>query len=187
MPVFLDTTGVSYHVEKIIKQAMERLIIITPVLQINDRVKDLLEDQNRLKIDIRIIYSESFLNKKQTRWLESLEFVKTSQCKNLNSRCYVNEQGALITSMALHQFPHINNSEMGIYISEDRDSRLYKEIVEEVQRLIRMGNLVQLAPEPKKPKVEKSEEEKTAPGQMNIRSTKPIRFVPDSEYKHEQL
>jgi len=61
MAKFLDTTGISYHLEQIIKNANERLVIISPFLKINKRIKDLLEDKNRLKIDIRVIYGKNEL------------------------------------------------------------------------------------------------------------------------------
>ena len=43
MAEFLTTTGVSYHLEEIIKGAEERLVIISPFLRINERIKSLFE------------------------------------------------------------------------------------------------------------------------------------------------
>lgn len=50
MARFLTTTGVSYHLEEIIKGAQERLVVISPYLRINERIKALFEDRDRLKI-----------------------------------------------------------------------------------------------------------------------------------------
>ncbi|MDP2000876.1 MAG: hypothetical protein Q8K22_14975 [Rhodoferax sp.] len=36
-----------------IKGASDRLILISPFLKLNDRMKELLTDKNRLKIDVR--------------------------------------------------------------------------------------------------------------------------------------
>ena len=55
MADFLSTTGVSYRLEEIIKSSMERLVLISPFLRVNDRIKELLEDKDRLKIDVRVI------------------------------------------------------------------------------------------------------------------------------------
>ena len=55
MAEFLTTTGISYRLEEIIKNARERLMIISPFLRVNDRIKELLEDKDRLKIDVRVI------------------------------------------------------------------------------------------------------------------------------------
>ena len=56
MAKFLNTSATNYFLEELIKQAKERVILISPFLKLNDRVKELLEDKNRLKIDIRIFF-----------------------------------------------------------------------------------------------------------------------------------
>ncbi len=52
MAKFLNSSGTTYHLEELIKNASDRLIIISPYLKLNERIKELLEDRNRLKIDI---------------------------------------------------------------------------------------------------------------------------------------
>jgi hypothetical protein len=59
MSKFLNTSATNFYLEELIKNARERLILISPFLKLNDRIKELLEDKNRLKIDIRIIYGRS--------------------------------------------------------------------------------------------------------------------------------
>ena len=59
MAKFLSTTGTNYHLEELIKGASDRLILISPFLKLNDRMKELLADKNRLKIDVRIVYGKS--------------------------------------------------------------------------------------------------------------------------------
>jgi hypothetical protein len=41
--------------------ARDRLILISPFLKLNDRMKELLADKDRLKIDVRIVYGKSEL------------------------------------------------------------------------------------------------------------------------------
>lgn len=55
----LNTTATSLYLEKLIKSVNERLILISPFLQINDRIRELLEDKNRLKIDIKDCFWKS--------------------------------------------------------------------------------------------------------------------------------
>ena len=55
MAKFLNTSGTTYYLEELIKNAQERLYLISPYLKLNDRVKELLEDKDRMKIDVRII------------------------------------------------------------------------------------------------------------------------------------
>ena len=62
MAKFLTTSGTNFFLEELIKNAKERLILISPYLRLNDRIKELLEDKDRLKIDIRIVYGKSDLH-----------------------------------------------------------------------------------------------------------------------------
>lgn len=39
MAKFLDTTGVSYQLQQVINKANEKLVLISPYLKINDRIK----------------------------------------------------------------------------------------------------------------------------------------------------
>ena len=55
MAKFLNTSGTTYYLEELIKNAQERLYLISPYLKLNDRVKKLLEDKDCMKIDVRIV------------------------------------------------------------------------------------------------------------------------------------
>lgn len=101
MAKFLNTSATNYYLEELIKQTRERLIIISPFLKFNDRIKELLADKDRMKIDVRLVYGKSELAPQEINWLRSLEFVRTSFCQNLHAKCYLNEEAAIITSMNL--------------------------------------------------------------------------------------
>ncbi|MEZ5671695.1 MAG: phospholipase D family protein [Thiotrichaceae bacterium] len=147
MAKFLDTTGVSYYLQQLINGAQERLVLISPYLKINERIKQSLEDKHRLKIDIRIIYGKNELQPEENNWLKSLSSVRTSFCKNLHAKCYLNEHAALITSMNLYEFSEVNNNEMGIYVVKQEDGQLYHDIYVEVQRLLRISDELQISVE----------------------------------------
>lgn len=147
MAKFLNTSATTFYLEELIKEAQERLIIISPFLQFNERIKELLEDKNRFKIDVRIIYGKSELAPKEINWLESLKSVRISFCENLHAKCYLNEQAAIITSMNLYDFSQQNNNEMGVYIKREDEPELYKDTYDEVQRLIRVSDEVRLSAE----------------------------------------
>ena len=123
-----------------IMNAKERLILISPYLKICDKFKELIEDQNMMKIDIRIIYGKSDLQPEENNWLKQLLYVKTSFYKNLHAKCYLNEKKALITSMNMYEFSQVNNKEMEILIVKENEPELYGKIVKEAQRLIRFSD-----------------------------------------------
>ena len=139
MAKFLTTTGISYRLEEIIKTAEERLVLISPFLRVNERIKELLEDKDRLKMDVRVIYGKNQLQPEENNWLESMASIRTSYCKNLHAKCYLNENEALLTSMNLYEFSQVNNNEMGILISREEEPALYREVWEEAQRIVRVS------------------------------------------------
>lgn len=145
MAKFLNTSATNYFLEELIKSARDRLVLISPFLKLNDRIKELLEDKNRLKIDVRIVYGKNELQPEEINWLKELEYLRTSFCKNLHAKCYLNESACIITSLNLYDFSQINNNEMGILVTRHDDSDLYKEAYEEAQRIIRISDEVRMS------------------------------------------
>jgi len=60
---FLNTSATNYFLEELMKNATDKLILISPYLKLNDRIKELIEDKNRLKIDVRVVYGKNELQK----------------------------------------------------------------------------------------------------------------------------
>jgi phosphatidylserine/phosphatidylglycerophosphate/cardiolipin synthase-like enzyme len=145
MAKFLDTTGVSYHLQQLINKANEKLILLSPYLKLNERVKQALIERDTFKIDIRIVYGKSELQPEESEWIRGVKSVRLSFSKNLHAKCYLNEREAIVTSMNLYEFSQVNNAEMGIYVSKVDDAALYQEIWDEVQRIIRMSEEVQVS------------------------------------------
>lgn len=145
MTKFLNTSAINYFLEELIKDAKDRLILISPFLKLNDRIKELLEDKNRLKIDVRIVYGKSELQPNEINWLKGLAYVRTSYCKNLHAKCYLNEEICIISSLNLYEFSQVNNNEMGVLISRMDDAGVYKDAYEEAQRIIRISDEVRMS------------------------------------------
>jgi phosphatidylserine/phosphatidylglycerophosphate/cardiolipin synthase-like enzyme len=145
MAKFLNTSATNYFLEEIIKSAKDRLVLISPYLRVNERIKELLEDKNRLKIDVRLVYGKNDLQPTEMNWLKDLTYIRTSFCKNLHAKCYLNEETAIITSLNLYEFSQVNNNEMGVLISRHDDSDLYRDTWEEAQRIIRISEEVRIS------------------------------------------
>lgn len=155
MAKFLNTSATNYFLEELIKSTNDKLILISPFLKLNNRIKELLEDKNRMKIDIRIVYGKIEMKNEEINWLKELSFVRTSFCENLHAKCYMNEKMCIVTSMNLYEFSQVNNNEMGILIKRDEDLELYNDTKEEAERIIRVSDEVRMSVE----KIEKETEE----------------------------
>ncbi|MGH8073755.1 MAG: phospholipase D family protein [Lysobacter sp.] len=147
MAKFLNTSATNYFLEELIKDAKDRLILISPYLKLNDRVKELLADKNRLKIDVRMVYGKSELQPAEINWLREQTYIRTSFCKNLHAKCYLNEELCIVTSLNLYEFSQVNNNEMGILIRRSEDAELYRDAYEEAQRIIRISDEVRISME----------------------------------------
>ncbi len=145
MATFLTTTAANYYLEEIIRLARERLVLITPLLQLNDRIKELLVDKNRLQIDVRLVYGKNDLQLEEINWLRALPYLHTSYCKNLHANCYLNEQFCIITSLNLYDLNQVKNNEMGILISAARDAELFRNASEEAERIMRISEEVRMS------------------------------------------
>jgi len=154
---FLNTSATNYFLEELIKEAKDRLILISPFLKLNDRMKELLADKDRLKIDVRIVYGKSELQPEEINWLKELTYVRTSFCKNLHAKCYLSEELCIVTSLNLYEFSQVNNNEMGVLIRRSEDAELYKDAYEEAQRIIRISDEVRITLERVANEAEKSE------------------------------
>ncbi len=84
MAKFLNTSATNYFLEELIKTAKDRLILISPFLKLNDRVKELLQDKNRLKIDVRIVYGKNELQPE-----ESTGCVSCPMCARASARTFM--------------------------------------------------------------------------------------------------
>ena len=167
MAKFLNTSATNYFLEELIKDAKDRLILISPFLKLNDRVKELLSDKNRLKIDVRIVYGKSELQPEEIGWLKELSYIRTSFCKNLHAKCYLNEELCIVTSLNLYEFSQVNNNEMGVLIRRSDDAELYKDAYEEAQRIIRVSEEVRISLE----RVSSTAETKTETSETSAKLT----------------
>ena len=143
MAEFLTTKGISYRLEEIIKNANKRLVLISPYLDTDKHTKELLEDKVRSKIsktEIHVIYGKNELKPSERTWLEGMASINLHFRKNLHAKCYLNEDEALLTSMNLYEFSALNNDEMGISVSREKDRGLYEKIRKESERLLEFSD-----------------------------------------------
>ncbi len=141
MAKFLTTNGINYVIEKIIRDAKERVVLVSPYLQLNNRIKELLSIGYRPDVDIQIIYGKKELNAPERQWLCTVPHIHTRFCENLHAKCYLNETLCVIGSLNLNLYSQQNNNEMGIMIKRGNDHQLFADVMAEVDRLLRISEL----------------------------------------------
>ncbi len=143
MAELLATAAITARIEEIIQKATKFIVIVSPYLRVNDRLKVLLSEKDTLSIPICVLYGKKKeLRKDERTWLESMTSVTTRYCKTLHAKCYFNENEALLTSMNLYDYSQVNNREMGILVTAEKDHELYSGILEESERIRQQSEVV---------------------------------------------
>ena len=141
MAEFLTTAAVSYYLEKIVNEAEDWLVIISPYIKANSRIQDyitrkcwepIFKTNVDHPIDTLIVYRHETQDPELEEWFHSLPHAVVGFHEDLHAKCYLNEKEALITSMNMYDYSQINNYEMGILISSESEPELYNQIYEEV-------------------------------------------------------
>lgn len=142
MAELLDTTAkITSGIEDVINQARgEKLIIITPYLQIAKQFKSYIQDQDNFKTPVTVVVRQGENhNTSDISFLQGLKSVQLYTLENLHAKCYLNHKTAIITSMNLYEYSQMNNAELGICVQRETDRELYEQINETAKRIIRQG------------------------------------------------
>ena len=141
MAEFLTTKGISDRLENIIREADQRIVIISPYINIDEQLKGRLQSRAGSGITIRVVYGKR-QNQDDYDWLQTLPSVEVFFCDQLHAKCYFNEKQALLASMNLYQYSQQHNYEMGVLVSKTQDASLYGEIIKEAEHISEQSQLL---------------------------------------------
>jgi len=135
MAKFLNTRKAVAQIEDLIRNAGEKLILVSPYLKLSKDFKELLIHRNNNNKITTVIFGKEELKPDEMKFLESLRFVILKFNENLHAKCYVNEKQMIITSLNLYEFSMANNKEMGVLINveDESDKLLYEEAYNEIK------------------------------------------------------
>ena len=140
MAKFLDTKDIISAIQKILKNAKEEVVLISPYIDFDERYKQLIREKNDEHISVTLVWgkkkSQFKFGSQERDWIKSMEFVDVIFYKELHAKCYLNENEAVITSMNLYKASQ-ENMEMGISITKQEDNDAYEDLRKEVKRIIR--------------------------------------------------
>ena len=139
MAKFLDTMEINSTIGRILKNAKEKVVLISPYIDLDKRYKLLIQEKNDDHVHVTIVYGKKkkqFKFDNETKnWIKSMDFVEDVFRKDLHAKCYLNEIEAIITSMNLYESSK-KNDEIGILITKEDDSEAYDDLLKEVKRII---------------------------------------------------
>jgi len=151
MARFINTRKAVSEIEDLIKNAGEKLILISPYLKLSKDFKELLTYRNSKDKITTIIFGKQELNPDEMKFLQGLRFVILKYNEDLHAKCYVNDDKMVITSLNLYEFSMANNKEMGVLIDKNdpADSHLFEDAYREVDYINETSQRFELsAPKP---------------------------------------
>jgi hypothetical protein len=134
MAKFLDGPGVQSSFTELMKSTERELFIISPYLKISQMMKNYLASTDQKNIPINIIYRSDFkINDEDLAFFKQLNNLKLYHCENLHTKCFLNENMGIISTMNLHEHSQTHNWEMGIRFSKNNDSEIYSDVAKELK------------------------------------------------------
>lgn len=136
MAKFLRTNGVSDAIDRIISEAKNEILIVSPYLKVHTQLLERMQQAARRNVRIILIYGKTELNSDMDSKLGTIDCLERYYKDDLHAKCYMNENTAIITSMNLHDYSARNNREMGILIEKSIEKDVYMDIREEVKSIL---------------------------------------------------
>ena len=137
MATFLDTQAISNELLKLIKEAKQTLILISPYLKTSETIRDRIvtKDSKGTLKEFLIIYGKDELSEKENLWINGVKGISLLEKMNLHAKAYISEDRAIICSMNMHSYSQQYNIEMGILITRKDDKLAYNSLIEEVNNI----------------------------------------------------
>lgn len=155
---FIHTHGnaqeIGIHIISIIREAGERIIILTPYIQIGEDYKKVLSCALRRGVRVDFVVREDYIKDNEDYyvlqdWSRRYTNFSLKLNKDLHAKCYANEQKAVITSMNLYEYSENNNIEMGCIVSLKEDTRPFQVLWKELDDILRTSDAHPIARERK--------------------------------------
>jgi hypothetical protein len=136
---FLNATQSLGQIQRILTQADNEIVIISPYIKISDDlVSRLLNAGNNRNITIKMVCREKDLNAEQRRKLEQTPNLRLYFNERVHAKCFYNDNSMVITSLNLYESSFGDNREMGVLLRNDleNDRSAFKEAKREAEFII---------------------------------------------------
>lgn len=155
MALFLNTTGLSKWIPRLIDEAQREIVIVVPYIKTSTKLHEHLIYADKRGVETTIVYRENKLTSTEREKLFSISNLNLMHHPNVHAKCYMNEKHLLITSMNLYEYSEKNNREMGILLNrdygygkdtftgdaEDIDDDVFESAVKEIRAIINSSHI----------------------------------------------
>jgi hypothetical protein len=133
MSKFITGKELETAVDKIIWDAEDQLIIVSPYIKLDDHFKKLFDKHlNNPKVHIKIIFGKNegqvnkSFNKNDLEYFKRFQNISIVYVQNLHAKYYANENIGVLTSINLYDYSFKHNIEFGVLYENNVLNRLSK-------------------------------------------------------------
>jgi len=136
MVAFLNTSRAYAEIEEIIDKATTKVVLISPYIRIPAQLFDRLKHKDKQGIGTIVVCRGKDLDTEEKGRLRQLKNLELRFDEDLHAKCFYNEKFMVITSLNLSDYSRQHNREMGILLSSDEDSDIFKEALREINFIV---------------------------------------------------
>ncbi len=144
MAEFLTTSEINASIEKIIRNAKQRIVLISPYIQISEIFADRISEAIKSKVKVDLVFGKTIPKDQQLGLLSLIKGLHISFLEHLHAKCYYNEESMVISSMNFFDFSARNNIEMGVFVDRKTDTALYEAAKREAEYIIDKSDIVEI-------------------------------------------
>lgn len=145
MARFLNTAGAYSEIENIITNAENRLVLISPYIQIPGMLLERLTHATEKRgVNIYLVCRKEDLNRNEINTLKKIDRLEILNLPNVHAKCFFNENSMVITSLNLYEYSQINNREMGLLITREEDTSAFFEAKSEAEFIIQTASVIKV-------------------------------------------
>ena len=142
MAEFLTTTDTSAAIERVIRNAVKELTLISAYVYPRVIYLHRLKDAAERGVNITFIFGKRKMDAKVFDLFKEVPNLRIFYLDELHAKCFVNEQEAIVTSLNMLNGSEEKNREMGVRLDRTTDAAAYTECVNEVKSILATATLV---------------------------------------------
>jgi len=136
MVEFLNKDRAFAEIVEIVRKAESKIVLISPYIKIPTDLLERLKYMDGKNIKTIVVCRGKDLKDKEREDLKQLRNLELHFDEDLHAKCFYNEKSMVITSLNLHEHSQQNNREMGVLLSSEEDSNVFKEAIDEADFIV---------------------------------------------------
>jgi len=133
---FLSSVGTAYQVDRILTEAVNEIVLLTPSLKLHESVLLRLQQADQRNVRTTLLYGRDRHQTRGQKWFKNLKNIRILYHDKINACVYRNEKELILTSMELSNPGPGIHEDMGVLIVRLRDRKAFDDGIYEQEILV---------------------------------------------------